>query len=212
VSELKSSGKSFDISKWEVWEAYEKVKANKGAPGVDGCSLEKFEEDLKNNLYRIWNRMSSGSYFPPPVLAVEIPKPNGGGTRVLGVPTVADRIAQTVVARRLEAKVEPVGFQNSGTGAGLRLYAARSYSLISPPRTARRLSARWWSRSGGGMIGEWRAKPQRSMWPAAVVVGAVPGKDGPQVALAEDQDAVSELGSGGQDEAFGEAVRSGISR
>jgi RNA-directed DNA polymerase len=108
VSELKSSGKSFDISKWEVWEAYEKVKANKGAPGVDGCSLEKFEEDLKNSLYRIWNRMSSGSYFPPPVLAVEIPKPNGGGTRVLGVPTVADRIAQTVVARRLEAKVEPI--------------------------------------------------------------------------------------------------------
>ena len=79
MGELKSSGKSFDISKREVWEAYEKVKANKGAPGVDGRSLEKFEEDLKNNLYRIWNRMSSGSYFPPPVLAVEIPKPNGGG-------------------------------------------------------------------------------------------------------------------------------------
>jgi len=108
VSELKASGKSFDISKREVWEAYEKVKANKGAPGVDGCSLEAFDEDLKNNLYRIWNRMSSGSYFPPPVLAVEIPKPNGGGTRVLGVPTVADRIAQTVVARRLEEKVEPI--------------------------------------------------------------------------------------------------------
>ncbi|MBA3280388.1 MAG: group II intron reverse transcriptase/maturase [Geodermatophilaceae bacterium] len=108
MSELKASGKSFDISKREVWEAYEKVKANKGAPGVDGCSLEAFDEDLKNNLYRIWNRMSSGSYFPPPVLAVEIPKPNGGGTRVLGVPTVADRIAQTVVARRLEEKVEPI--------------------------------------------------------------------------------------------------------
>jgi len=108
VGELTSSGKSFDISKWEVWEAWEKVKANKGAPGVDGCSIEDFEKDLKNNLYRIWNRMSSGSYFPPPVLAVEIPKPHGGGTRVLGVPTVADRIAQTVVARRLEAKVEPI--------------------------------------------------------------------------------------------------------
>jgi RNA-directed DNA polymerase len=108
VGELKASGKSFDISKREVWEAYEKVKANKGAPGVDGCSLEEFEKDLKNNLYRIWNRMSSGSYFPPPVLAVEIPKPHGGGTRVLGVPTVADRIAQTVVARRLEVKVEPI--------------------------------------------------------------------------------------------------------
>ena len=108
MGELKASGKSFDISKWEVWEAWEKVKANKGAPGVDGCSIEDFEKDLKNNLYRIWNRMSSGSYFPPPVLAVEIPKPHGGGTRVLGVPTVEDRIAQTVVARRLEAKVEPI--------------------------------------------------------------------------------------------------------
>jgi RNA-directed DNA polymerase len=108
VSELKSSGKPFDISKWEVWEAWKKVKANKGAPGVDGCSIEDFETDLKNNLYKVWNRMSSGSYFPPPVLAVEIPKPHGGGTRVLGVPTVADRVAQTVVARRLEARVEPI--------------------------------------------------------------------------------------------------------
>ncbi|MGJ6970072.1 group II intron reverse transcriptase/maturase [Streptosporangium sp. G11] len=108
MGELKSSDKPFDISKREVWEAWQKVKANKGAPGVDGCSIDDFEEDLKNNLYRIWNRMSSGSYFPPPVLAVEIPKPHGGGTRILGVPTVADRIAQTVVARRLEAKVEPI--------------------------------------------------------------------------------------------------------
>jgi group II intron reverse transcriptase/maturase len=108
VSELNASGKSFDISKWEVWEAYERVKANKGAPGVDGCSIEEFEKDLKNNLFRVWNRMSSGSYFPPPVRAVEIPKSHGGGTRVLGVPTVSDRIAQTVVARRLEAKVEPI--------------------------------------------------------------------------------------------------------
>ena len=108
MNELKSPGKPFDISKWEVWEAYRQVKANKGAPGVDGCSIEDFESDLKNNLYRVWNRMSSGSYFPPPVKAVEIPKPHGGGVRVLGVPTVADRIAQTVVARRLEAKVEPI--------------------------------------------------------------------------------------------------------
>jgi group II intron reverse transcriptase/maturase len=108
VDGLKSSGKSFDISKREVWEAYERVKAKKGAPGVDGCSIEEFEKDLKNNLYRIWNRMSSGSYFPPAVRAVEIPKPHGGGTRILGVPTVGDRIAQTVVARRLAAKVEPI--------------------------------------------------------------------------------------------------------
>jgi group II intron reverse transcriptase/maturase len=107
VDELKSSGKSFVISKWEVQEAWETVKANKGAPGVDGCSIEEFEKDLGNNLFRIWNRMSSGSYFPPPVRAVQIPK-SQGGIRVLGVPTVGDRVAQTVVARRLERKVEPI--------------------------------------------------------------------------------------------------------
>jgi RNA-directed DNA polymerase len=108
MGELRSSVKPFDISKREVWDAYLKVKANKGAPGVDGCTLEAFEKDLKDNLYKIWNRMSSGTYFPPPVRAVEIPKPHGNGVRILGVPTVADRIAQTVVARHLEQRVEPV--------------------------------------------------------------------------------------------------------
>ena len=108
MDKLKSSGKPFEISKREVWEAYRQVKANRGAPGVDEVTLGEFETDLENNLYRIWNRMSSGSYFPPPVKAVEIPKPHGNGTRTLGVPTVVDRIAQTVVARRLEAKVEPI--------------------------------------------------------------------------------------------------------
>ena len=107
MGELKPSGKPFEISKQEVWEAYKKVRANKGAPGVDEVPLAEFEKDLKGNLYKIWNRMSSGSYFPPPVKAVEIPKPHGGGVRVLGVPTVADRIAQTVVAARLEAAAEP---------------------------------------------------------------------------------------------------------
>ena len=101
-------GKPFAISKWEVWEAYRQVKANKGAPGVDECSLEDFEADLQGNLYKLWNRLASGSYFPPPVKAVEIPKPHSAGTRILGVPTIADRIAQTVVARRLEEKVEPI--------------------------------------------------------------------------------------------------------
>ncbi|MEW2313633.1 group II intron reverse transcriptase/maturase [Streptomyces sp. NPDC006864] len=104
---LKASEKSFAISKWEVWEAWEKVRANKGAPGADGCTIEEFEKDLRGNLYKVWNRMSSGSYFPPPVRAVEIPKSHGG-VRILGVPTVADRIAQTVVAARLERNVEPV--------------------------------------------------------------------------------------------------------
>lgn len=84
-----SSGKSFDIPKMLIWEAYQKVRANKGAAGVDGQSLEDFARDERKNLYKIWNRMSSGSYFPPPVKAVEIPKPGGAGVRVLGVPTEA---------------------------------------------------------------------------------------------------------------------------
>jgi group II intron reverse transcriptase/maturase len=108
VDELKASGKPFRISEQEVRDAWLKVKGNKGAPGVDGQSIEAFEKDLESNLYRVWNRMSSGTYFPPPVMAVEIPKPHGGGTRVLGVPCVADRIAQTVAAARLEKAVEPV--------------------------------------------------------------------------------------------------------
>jgi group II intron reverse transcriptase/maturase len=109
VDELKASGKPFEISKWAVWEAWEKVKANRGAPGVDGVSIEEFESDLRNNLYKIWNRLSSGTYFPPPVRAVEIPKTSpGGGVRILGVPSVADRVAQTVVAGVLEARVEPI--------------------------------------------------------------------------------------------------------
>jgi RNA-directed DNA polymerase len=99
--------KPYDIPKQAVWEAYRKVAANKGAPGVDEVTLSEFDADLKNDLYKIWNRMSSGSYFPPPVRAVEIPKPHGGGVRVLGVPTVADRVAQTVVAMYLEEKAEP---------------------------------------------------------------------------------------------------------
>jgi RNA-directed DNA polymerase len=113
MGELKPPGKPFDISKWEVQEAYLKVKANKGAPGVDEVTLAEFEKDLKNNLYRIWNRMSSGSYFPPPVTAVDRPNPHGGGTRVLGVSRVADRIAESVVAARLEKAVEPVFLPDS---------------------------------------------------------------------------------------------------
>lgn len=107
MSELKAPGKPFDISKWAVWEAYQKVKANKGAPGVDAVTIEDFEADLQGNLYKIWNRMSSGTYFPPPVRAVEIPKADGR-VRVLGVPTVGDRIAQTVVAKVLVEAAEPV--------------------------------------------------------------------------------------------------------
>ena len=113
MDQRKASGKPFTISKHEVWDAWLKVKGNQGAPGVDGQSLAAFEADLKNNLYRIWNRMASGSYVPPPVKAVEIPKEHGEGTRMLGVPTVADRVAQTVVAARVEAKVEPIFHSDS---------------------------------------------------------------------------------------------------
>jgi RNA-directed DNA polymerase len=97
--------KPFTISKREVWEAYKRVKSNQGAAGVDRQSIEEFEGDLKNNLYKLWNRMSSGSYFPPPVLRVEIPKADGR-MRPLGIPTVTDRIAQMMVKRYLEPKLE----------------------------------------------------------------------------------------------------------
>jgi RNA-directed DNA polymerase len=103
-----SGPKSFEISKRMVYEAYLRVRANKGAAGVDGQSVEQFEQDLKGNLYKLWNRMSSGCYFPPPVRMVEIPKPGGKGVRVLGVPAVADRIAQTVAAMALEPEVEKI--------------------------------------------------------------------------------------------------------
>jgi group II intron reverse transcriptase/maturase len=113
VSKSDPKVKSFEISKGLVWEAYKRVKAKKGAAGVDGQSIEDFEADLKNNLYKIWNRMSSGTYFPPPVRAVEIPKPHGGGTRMLGIPTVADRIAQTVVALQLMPRTESIFHDDS---------------------------------------------------------------------------------------------------
>lgn len=105
--------RSFDIPKRLVWEAYKSVREKKGAAGVDGQSIEEFEADLKNNLYKIWVRMSSGTYFPPAVRAVEIPKPNGGGTRILGIPTVADRIAQTVVALQLTPRMESIFHRDS---------------------------------------------------------------------------------------------------
>ena len=99
--------KPFDIPKREVWEAFKKVKANQGAAGVDGQTIADFEADLSNNLYELWNRLSSGSYFPPLVRRVDIPKVDGG-SRPLGIPTVADRVAQEVVRRYLEPRLEPV--------------------------------------------------------------------------------------------------------
>src|SRR5947208_16827778 len=99
-----SEAKPFCISKWEVWEAYKRVKANQGAAGVDEQTIADFERNLKGNLYKIWNRMSSGSYLPPPVRTVKIPKANGG-ERKLGIPTVSDRIGQMVGKSRLEPAV-----------------------------------------------------------------------------------------------------------
>jgi RNA-directed DNA polymerase len=107
-----TSAKPFVISKRLVWEAYQRVKANRGAAGIDGQSIKDFDCDQSRNLYRIWNRMSSGSYFPPAVKAVLIPKKTGG-ERILGVPTVGDRIAQTVVTMVLEPILEPVFHDDS---------------------------------------------------------------------------------------------------
>ena len=100
--------KSFEIPKRLVYEAWEKVRANKGAPGVDAVSIAEFASDERDNLYKLWNRMSSGSYMPGPVRAVEIPKDHGAGVRILGVPNTVDRVSQTAVAMLLEEKLEPI--------------------------------------------------------------------------------------------------------
>ena len=100
-----TQAKPFPVTKRQVWEAYKRVKANKGGAGVDGQTLEDFERDVGDNLYKLWNRMASGSYMPPAVKRVEIPK-EGGGVRPLGVPTVADRVAQMVVKQALEPELE----------------------------------------------------------------------------------------------------------
>ena len=114
VHELKLKGKSHDIPKRLVWDAWLKVKANGGAAGADGITIEQFEQDLSKSLYRLWNRMSSGSYFPGPVRMVEIPKKGKqGGIRVLGIPNVVDRVAQAAAAAALEPSVEPVFHEDS---------------------------------------------------------------------------------------------------
>src|ERR1700745_1655176 len=109
---MTTPSKPFNIDKREVYEAYLRVRSNGGAAGVDGVALDEFETDLMRNLYKIWNRMSSGSYFPPPVRAVPIPK-KSGGQRILGVPTVADRVAQMVVKKIVEREVEPIFLPDS---------------------------------------------------------------------------------------------------
>jgi RNA-directed DNA polymerase len=111
MTEPKLQGKSYDIPKQLVWDAWLKVRSNGGAAGGDGVTIPQFEENVKNNLYKLWNRMTSGSYFPGPVRAVEIPKK--GGTRVLGIPNVVDRIAQTVAVLVIEPNAEQVFHDDS---------------------------------------------------------------------------------------------------
>ena len=132
MNEPKQQDKPYQIDKIVVWEAFQRVRANKGAAGVDEQSITEFEQDLEKNLYRIWNRLSSGSYFPPPVKAVEIPKAGGKGVRVLGIPTVADRVAQTV--------------------AGCIWNRRSSRSSIRTPTATGRASPRWTrsERAGNG--------------------------------------------------------------
>src|SRR6266481_6551399 len=107
-----TTNKPFSIDQRRVYEAYKAVKSNGGAAGVDRQTIEQFEADLGGNLYKIWNRMSSGTYFPPPVLAVSIPK-KSGGQRILGVPTVSDRIAQMVVKQLIEPDLDPIFLPDS---------------------------------------------------------------------------------------------------
>lgn len=104
--------KPYEIPKQVIMQAYLKVKENKGAPGIDDETIGEFERELKNNLYKIWNRMSSGSYFPPPVKGIDILK-KSGGKRTLGIPTIADRVAQTVVKTYIEPELERVFDEDS---------------------------------------------------------------------------------------------------
>src|SRR5207245_11593901 len=118
---MRTTDKPFSIDKKRVYEAYKAVKSNAGAAGVDGQTIGRFEANLQNNLYKLWNRMSSGSYFPPPVRAVSIPK-KSGGERILGVPTVAAGGAQMVVRQVIEPALDPMFLADScGSGPGKRV-------------------------------------------------------------------------------------------
>jgi RNA-directed DNA polymerase len=141
VSMSGTEGKPFAIPKQLVWQAWKSVKANGGAAGADGVTVEAFEKDLKNNLYKVWNRMSPGTYFPPPVRAVEIPKASGG-TRIPGVPTVGDRVAQTVAAMVLEPRTEAI-FHDDSYG-----YRPGKGALDAVGRCRERCWARDWGAPG----------------------------------------------------------------
>ena len=135
--------KPYDIPKTLIWEAWLHVKANQGAAGIDAETIERFENKLGDNLYKLWNRMSAGSYFPPPVKAVPIPK-KSGGVRILGIPTVADRIAQTTVKMWLEPRLarwrqSPLPDVAAGTMTG-------SWSSTSEGCSTRQRHATRWCR------------------------------------------------------------------
>jgi len=134
-------GKPFVIPKQMVWQAWKSVKANGGAAGADGVTIEMFEKDLKNNLYKVWNRMSSGTYFPPPVRAVEIPR-SSGGTRLPGVPAVGDRVAQTVAAMALGPRTEAI-FHDDSYG-----YRPRKGALDAVGKCRERCWAKNWGAPG----------------------------------------------------------------
>ena len=140
-----TSTKPYVIAKRAVWEAYQQVKANRGSAGIDGETLAMFEQNLSRNLYKLWNRMSSGSYFPPPVKQVEIPKAKGG-TRKLGIPTVSDRIAQTVVKRIIEPILDPIFHQDSYSRRAVWMKRSALPFGLRPlrPGTAPRPKMRTW--------------------------------------------------------------------
>ena len=164
---MNATDKPFSIDKKLVYEAYKAVKANAGAAGVDRQTIEQFDANLRDNLYKIWNRMSSGSYFPPPVRAVSIPKKNGG-QRILGVPTVADRVAQMVVKMVIEPDLDStflpdfmvIGPENrrsmplerrgsaAGNMIGYSSSTSRACSTTSTTRSCRGLSRNTSSASG----------------------------------------------------------------
>ena len=131
-------------------EAYQKVKSNKGSAGIDGQTIEDFEKGLKKNLYRIWNRMSSGSYFPPPVRTVKIPK-KSGGERSLGIPTVADRIAQQVVKARLEPEVDSLFHPDS---YGYRPGKSAWTQWVKPGSGVGKMTGSW----------IWTSEPSSTIW------------------------------------------------
>ena len=126
--------KPFDISKRDVWEAFKRVKANRGAAGVDGQTIADFEANLSNSLYKLWNRLSSGSYFPLPVRRVDIPKADGG-TRPLGIPTVVDRIAQEVIRRGSDFLIETPNPDGSWGGFRKPMIYDRGWSNIETHRS-----------------------------------------------------------------------------